>query len=172
MEGVSGRSLADTADIIDDHFHNYENIFGLAAAPSSSHFGDLESLNPFVITSGNNVFGAAVGLIGTADTPVRVGSLLFDTRRLYIIDVSNANPFLVRIIWGTPAQTPAQAITAKQYSDTVAQQLTAAGNNKPQECFNIRIKIGDQVWAETKNGTNLSTVRFLVGMHEYPSPTF
>lgn len=171
MVSKNGETFADEADVVDDHFHNYENVFGLAAAPTATHFGDLESLNPYVITSGNNAFGAAVGLLGTIDTPVRAGKALFDPRKVYVIDVSNANPFILRIIWGTPSQTPAQAITAKQYSDTVCQQLTPAGNNKPQESPIVRVPTGYQLWAECKNGTNLATVRFLLGMHEYPSDT-
>lgn len=157
------------AAIIEDHFHNYENLYGLAAAPSGTHFGDRETITPYVPISGNNAFGTALGLLGTGDTPFRVGSTHYDVRKLSIIDVSNANPFIVRIIWGTPAQTAAQAVTAGQYTETVVQQLTANGNNKPQDIFNVRVPAGYQSWVQIKSATNNATVSLLISMHEYPS---
>jgi hypothetical protein len=166
---IGEEEIKQTAEIIDDHFHNYETVFGLAAAPTGTHFGDVERLTPYVITSGNGVFGAVTGLLGTADTPVRAGKLLYDPRRISVVDVSNNTPFIMRFIWGTPAQTPAQAITALQYSDSIVQQLTANGNNRPQEVTMVRITSGYQLWAECKNATNLATVQILLMIHEYPS---
>jgi hypothetical protein len=166
MEGV----LLDTI-VIDDHFHNYEEVYGVAAVPTATHFGDRETLTPYLITSGNNAFGAATGLLGTADTPFRAGSVYFDSRRVSIQDVSNANPFILRLIWGTPSQTPAQAVTAMQYSNTVIQQLTANGNNKPQDFWFVRVPVGYQLWAEIKSATNNATAHIFLLVHEYPSPS-
>jgi len=60
------------ADTVNDHFHNYEYVFGVAAVPTATHFGDMESLTPYELISGNNAFGAGVGLIGTAIRPCSV----------------------------------------------------------------------------------------------------
>ena len=158
-----------TAEVGESHFHNYEQEFGVAAAPSGVHFGDKDSLSIFQATSGNGVFGAACNVLGTADTPVRVGSLYFDPREWSIVDVSSVNPYIFRAIWGTAAQTPAQAETALQYSTFVIHQPTANGQNKPQEGRMIRIAVGNQVWVKVKSLTNLATVNFLVTIHEYPS---
>jgi hypothetical protein len=149
---IGDNLIQQTAEIIDDHFHNYENVFGVAAVPTATHFGDLEGLNPFHLVSGAAAFGAAVGLIGTADTPVRPEKILFDPRRVSITDTSSANPYILRIIWGTPAQTPAQAVIAKQYTDQVIQQQTANGQNKPQDIWCVRIPTGYQLWGEVKKG--------------------
>lgn len=169
--GQGAVPMAAEAAVVDDHFHNYENVFGVAAVPTATHFGDIESLTSYHLISGANVFGAAVGLIGTADTPVRAGKVLFDPRRVSITDTSNANPYILRIIWGMPTQTPAQAVAAKQYTDQVVQQQTANGQNKPQDIWMVRIPIGYQVWGEVKSATNLATVDILIMMHEYPSPS-
>jgi hypothetical protein len=168
MEGIGGRSFADSAEFIDDHFHNYEEVYGLAAAPSASHFGDRETLTPYEIISGVGVFGAEVGLIGTADTPFRTGSIFYDIRRISVQDVSVATAFILRILWKTPAQTVAQDITAKQYTDTVIQQLTANGNNKPQDVFNVRVPVGYASYAMIKNAAAANTHIFIL-VHEYPS---
>lgn len=160
-------NLTDST-LLEDHFHNYDTVFGLAAAPNGTvHGGDVERLTPYVVTSGNNAFGTALVLLGTSDTPYRAGSTHFDPRKISIIDVSSANPYIFRMIWGTPSQTAAQAVTAKQYSDVVVHQPTANGQNKPQELTVPRVAAGNILWAEVKSATNLATVSILLIIHEY-----
>ena len=159
---------ADDAGIVEDHFHNYNNLFGLAAVPTATHFGDRESLNPYIIESGASAFGTEVGLIGSGDTPVRVGMTLYDPRIISVVDTSNNTPSCLRLIWKTPAQSINDAITAMQYSDVVIHQQTAAGQNKPQDGWMIRIATGNELWGMVKNATNHATVSILVNMHEYP----
>jgi hypothetical protein len=170
MISINGRAYPDKADIIDDHFHNYEEVYGLAAAPTAFHFGDRESLTPYLLTSGVGVFGAEVGLLGTADTPFRPGMTLYDIRRISVQDTSVATAFIFRLLWKTPAQTVAQAITALQYTDTVIQQLTATGNNKPQDLFNVRVPTGYASYGMIKNAA-VANVHIFALVHEYPSPT-
>ena len=89
---------AAKAAIVDDHFHNQNVTFGAAAAPTATHFGDAETLNPYIAQSGNGVYGAACNVIGSADTPFRAGRHLFDPRQLSIIDVSDVHVYIVRMI--------------------------------------------------------------------------
>lgn len=170
MISVNGQAYPDQADILDDHFHNYERVIGLAAAPTATHFGDVERLTPFHAISGNNAFGASVGVLGTADTPIRPGCKYYDPRRISIVDVSHTSLYIIRVIWGTAAQTDAQAVAAGQYSDSWAQQPTANGQNKPQDSWMTRRKAGQQLWVAIKNVTNLATMDFVFAIHEYPAP--
>ena len=156
---------------VDDHFHIYEQAFGAAAVPSGTHFADPDSLTAFHAISGNDAFGAACNVIGTADTPFRTGGLYFDPREWSIRDVSSANPYVFRVIWGTAAQTAAQAELANQYSTFYIHQPTANGQNKPQEGRMVRVPVGSQVWVKVKSATNLATVDFYLTLHEYPSPS-
>lgn len=165
------QNAANDAEIAESHFHNYEQEFGKAAVPTATHFADPDSLTTFQAISGNGVFGAEIQILGSDDTPFRTGMLYFDPREWSIVDVSKNTPYIMRVIWGTPAQTVAQAETLKQYSTWVVHQLTAAGNDKPQEGRIIRLASGSQVWVKTKNITNLATVDFLLTIHEYPSPS-
>ena len=163
-------NVSDGAET-DQHFHNYETAFGVAAVPTATHFADQNRIASFVGTSGNNAFGAAVNVIGPDDTPVRAGMKYFDTREWSIIDVSNANPFIFMVIWGTPLQNEAAAEAAGQFSTCIVHQPTAAGQNKPQEIRLIRVPSKSQIWVKVKNAANLATVNFQVTLHEYPSPT-
>lgn len=164
-------AAASDAEVAESHFHNYEQAFGVAAVPTATHWGDPDSLTPFVATSGNGAFGAETQVLGPADTPFRAGMTYFDPREWSIIDVSKNTPYIVRVIWGTPAQTVAQAETLKQYSAWFVHQLTAAGNNKPQEGRIVRVPAGSQLWVKVKNATNLATMSFGTTIHEYPSPS-
>lgn len=168
MIAINGRAYPDRADVVDDHFHNYEEVYGLAAVPTATHFGDRERLTPYLVTSGIGVFGAEVGLLGTGDTPFRVGSVFYDIRRISVQDTSVATAFILRVLWKTPAQTVADAITALQYTDTVIQQLVATGNNKPQDIFNVRVPTGYASYAMIKNAA-AANVHIFVLVHEYPS---
>ena len=158
--------LADAA-ILQYHFHNYQNGFGLAAAPSGTHGGDLELLTPYVVTSGNGAFGTALLLLGTADTPVRAGNTYFDVSKIIVTAASDATVSWLRMIWGTAVQTSADAITAVQYSDIPVMKASAAGQYLTQDTPNYRIPAGGQVWAQLKNATNNATISFLISMHEY-----
>lgn len=168
---TTAQQAADEAEYIDGHFHNYERVLGLAAVPNLPiHAADVDRLTPFVVTAGNGVFGAEIQILGTGDTPIRAGCTLFDPRKWSIIDTNNANPYILRIIWGTPAQTVAQAEAAEQLSETTVHQPTANGQNKPAEVFFKKIPSGSQVWAKAMAGGAGRTISFLHVLHEYPAP--
>ena len=172
MISVNGQAYPDEANIIDDHFHNYEGVLGLADAPTATHFADVEHITPFHAVSGSNVFGTPIDTIGTADTPIRAGCKFFDCRRLSIVDVSNTGLFIIRLIWGTSVQTSAAAEAAGQYTDTWAQQPTANGNNKTQDSMITRRLCGiHQIWLAIKNVTNLASMDYVIAVHEYPAPS-
>jgi len=171
--------LAAEAAIMDDHFHNYELVFGLAAAPvGTTHAADIESANPFTITAvaGGGSFGTPVLILGSSDTPTSMGSpprqtgqTLFDLRKFWIIALSQTTIYIVRIIWGTPSQSAAQAIAAGQYTETCLQNFV--GNCVFEEFFNVRVPVGNLVWAQCYNAhaVQAATATFLFSLHEYPS---
>lgn len=158
----------------DDHFHNREYWFGIAAVPTAVHFADRTRLTPFVARSGAGDFGTDPGdealVIGSSDTPVRAGSKAFDMRRVSIVDVSTAQLMFLRIIHGTAAQTMAQAEAAGQFTEIAVQQQTAAGQNKPQDIVNERVLVGSQIWVRCKCSVDNATCSFVIGIHEYPAP--
>lgn len=185
MVGITNRALINTevaqnitdilADIIehDNHFHNRETWFGLAGAPSGTHFGDVDVLTPYVAISGAGVYGAdandEANVLGVDDTPVRAGFIQFDMRRIFIVDFSHAAPYMVRIVWGTG--TMADAITALQYTTVpvITPNLPVAqSGGAPFDIIIPRLVSGiDKVWVQCKNANNNATLDFLIGIHEY-----
>ena len=173
LEALSNQylPLAAEAGIVDDHFHNYEIVFGLAAAPNlPTHAMDVDSTTVFPLIGGSPGFGTPVQIIGTSDTPVRAGDTYIDLRKVTVTALSSAaGPYVLRIIWGIPTQTSAQAITAGQYTSTYLQNFL--GNLATQEFFNVRVPTGCITWAQIKGPVNAATTSILFAMHEYPSPS-
>jgi len=150
--------------VIDDHFHNREYCFGVAAIPTTTHFADQDSLTPFVLTSGLGVFGTEVPIFGSSDMPVRPGSMLYDARVLSIVAADNPGPWIIRYVWETtPGQGAAAAEAAGQYSEIYPVLGVIVFDFKHD-----RIVPGCMLWAKALNSI-VSTISILIAEHEYPS---
>ncbi|MCJ7663303.1 MAG: hypothetical protein MUO24_03580 [Desulfobacterales bacterium] len=161
------------AELTEEHLHNREYWFGKRAPQTAINWGERASLAPYRAISGNNAFGTDINdeaqVIGSADTPIRVGSTSFDMRRIQILDVSVAIMFLLRVIHGTG--TMAAAETAGQYTEITSLQLASPnGQAKPADIIQERIPVGHKVWIRAKSVTDNAWIDFLVGLHEYPGP--
>jgi hypothetical protein len=172
--------MASEAAIIDDHFHNYDVTFGAAAVPvGTTHVADIESVTPFSVTAVAHGagWGTPVQILGSSDTPTSIGTpprmtgqAYCDLRKLWIIALSQTSLYIMRIIWGTSAQTAAQAVALGHYIDVPLQNFL--GNCIYQETENIRIPIGSNVWASIFNSNAAAaTATFIYSLHEYPSPS-
>jgi hypothetical protein len=160
---INGRDLIgwilDETIEIENHMHNNEKWIGASAVE--------DSLTGYQCISGNGAFGSEVLLLDTANTPIESGKLYFDLHRIMPIAVSNATLYLLRIVWGTG--TFAAAVSARQYT-TVPCIGTGVGANISASASNVickRIASGTKVWAQVKNATNLATINFIIGLHEY-----
>jgi hypothetical protein len=168
VEGYAAEALIN-AQTVQDHVHNLNVAFGVAAIPTATHFADIERLTPFLVTSGNGTFGAVTNVLGSGDTPVRSGMLFFDAHEIHITAVSVASQWILRFIFGTATQTEAQAEAAMQYTNVIIQQATVTGFSFPQEARLYKIPSGSQLWMKGENATNAATFNFLFQLHEYPS---
>ncbi len=163
MYAINGR---DTIARIDDNayhtryfFHNNERWFGAGAV--------LASLTGYQLVSGNNAFGAALPLLGVADTPINPLMRFFDIHKIFVTTLSSATAYYVRLLYGEG--TDAEAETAGQYSD-IPILTTGLGSNirgEPSGIVHVIVKAGTKIWGKCKNFTNLSTMDILIGVHEY-----
>jgi len=155
---------------IDGHIHNRERWCGISADQSGNDWCLPDSLNPFVVASGNGDFGTAIKVIGTDNTPLITGDTKFDPHMILITDLENATPWIVRVIYGTG--TSGDAVTAGQYTEFM---LAAANAGPPVRPGGVargilmpRLDAGtDKVWVSVKNATNLDEMEFFVGTHGY-----
>ena len=166
IEANEGTILAETVEL-ERHIHNRERWFGISGDQSGNDWAIEAGLSPFRAISGNGDFGGDANdeakVLGIADTPAIAGMTKFDGHRLMIEAASNANPWVLRIIWGSGTMAAAEA--AGQYSDVM---VTEAKKGSPVDDMFKRQTCGtDKVWVRAKNGTNNATIDFFFGIHEY-----
>ncbi len=186
MPGITNRALINTevaqdiddilaeVNVIVEHFHNKEIWFGLAGAPSGTHFGDEDTLTPYVAISGAGVYGAdandEANVLGVDDIPARAGMTMFDMHRIFIIDFSHAAVYVIRIVWGTT--TMAQGIIDENFTTIPVITTNLPVAQSGGVAFDVlmpRLISGvDKVWVQCKNVNNNASLDFLVGIHEYP----
>lgn len=161
--------IYEETEILDTHIHGKEHWFGISADQSGNNWGG-DTLFPFAAQSGNADYLEAgkAKVVGSTDTPVIPGGLYFDLHRILITGVSENTVFKIRFIWGTGIMV--DAITAGQMSEV----LIKFDAINPQQSAGIpfafimpRLAVGTKVWAQVKSLTNLATIAFYVGLHEY-----
>lgn len=165
-----GGALTEIATQVDEtelHFHNVERWWGALGAPGEINAIEANVSRPFVATSGNDAWGAAISIKGTADNPVAATDAQFDGRQLMVVDSDHATAYRMRIIYGTG--TSADAITAGQWSEIMF--ITAPGpfaSGVPVDIRSPLLSIGIKLWCQIWNATNASTVSFFWNAHGYP----
>lgn len=163
MGGIGGsldnRILAEVQEI-EHHLHNNEIWFGSGAVE--------DSLTPYTLISGDNLFGAAVQLLAPGDTPFVAGNTRFDPHRVLPIRIDTASLYLVRLIWDEVSAVAGEA--ARQYT-TFPVFPTGIGANIDGSITDVisrRAYSGtDYLWAKCKNVTNLAEMDIINGIHEY-----
>ncbi len=169
--GLAGtsNSLAYRVMELERHFHCRERWFGISADQSGTDWALADTLAPFVITSGNNTWGAAAKILGTSDTPAIDGNVKYDPHRFLITTVSVDTIWKLQFIYGTG--TAADAVTAGQFTSIYTGYDSANPTTLPRVPVDIHIPrlvcAADQLWCRGWNATNSSTISIFVGIHEY-----
>ncbi len=161
------RETYDEAVIHDEHFHNRERWFGATTDQTGNDWAEEVSLNMFRAITGTSAFGVDANdealVFGTDDTPAITGMVWFDLHRIWVDATSNANPYYLRIVYGTGTMTSSEGLG--QYTDV---PISDARKGGPIPIIMPRRVCGsDKVWIRAKNATNNATIDFLVGSHEY-----
>ena len=170
VDGLVGTedSLAYKVNAIQNHNHSRERWWGAVAVPDETNAIEANVTRPFAAISGNDTWGAAIPILGTADDPT-VGLAKFDLHRLLITDLDNeTDAWRLRIIFGTG--TSGDAITAGQWTEVMLQSNAVPGNRAggtPIEIQTNRKDVGIKCWAQSWNDTTGEILSFFYGVHGY-----
>ena len=161
--GIGGSLDARILRIVEEterHHHNNEIWFGGSATE--------DSLSPYTLISGNNLFGTAVELLAPSDTPFVTGKTRFDPHRVMPIRIDTATLYLIRLIWDDVSAVAGES--ARQYT-TFPVFPTGVGANIDGSITDVLARRAysgtDYLWAKCKNVTNLAEVDIIIGLHEY-----
>lgn len=165
-------SMAAEIDEIEQHLHSVERWRGAVAVPDETNACESNVARPFAATSGNDTWGAAIPICGTADNPVLTGQTRFGMHRVLMTDLDNdTTPWKLRLIWGTG--TSAAAISADQWSEIMVMTNAVPGNRAGAVPVEIRmpiIPVAYKIWAQAWNDTLNEVLSFFWGVHGYPYP--
>ena len=170
VDGLTGTadSLAYKVAGIETHLHSRERWWGAVAVPDETNAIEANVTRPFAATSGNDTWGAAIPILGTADDPT-VGLVKFDLHRLLITDIdADTTPWRVRIITGTG--TSAAAIGAGDWTETMVIANAVPGNRAggtPIDIQSLRHDVGVKCWCSVWNDTAGEILSFFYGVHGY-----
>lgn len=161
---------ASVIEAVEHHFHNRERWWGALAAPDETNAIEANVTRPFAATSGNDTWGAAIPICGTADEPTADAlDVYFDAHRILITDLdAQVDAWRLRFIWGTG--NSAAAIAAGQWSEIMVEALTAVApqaNGVPVDIRMPRVAAGTKLWAQAWNDTNGEILSFFYGVHGY-----
>lgn len=165
--------IEDETEEIEQHFHNVERWWGAVAVPDETNAIDANVNRDFAATSGNNDWGTAIPILGTADDPTPGGELLFDAHRVLFTDLDDdTSLWRFRIIYGYG--TSAEAIAAGQWTEVPVITTAVPGNRAGGVASDIKmivLSVGIKLWAQAWNDTNLEVLSFQYGTHAYPAPS-
>ena len=164
--------VADEVEEIDQHVHNVERWWGSNGAATETNAIAATVTVPFAATSGNDTWGAAIPICGTADNPVLTDQTEFDPHNVLVVDLDDqTDAWRLRLIWGTG--TSGDAITAEQWSEIMVISNAVPGNRAggmPSDKRIPPIAVGSKMWAQAWNDTNGEIIQFYWGAHGYPYP--
>lgn len=166
------RYIIHVVDEIDQHFHNIERWWGATGAPTETNAIEANVDRPFAATSGNDTWGTAISICGTADNPVLATQTEYDAHRVLICDLDDQTDiWRLRIIWGTG--TSAAAISADQWTEVPVIANAIPGNRAGGVPMDVRmppVDVGTKLWAQSWNDTLNEVIQFQWGAHGYPYP--
>lgn len=171
VDGLTGteNSLAYKVHAVENHHHSRERWWGALAGPTETNAIEANVTRPFAATSGNDTWGAAIPILGTADDPTDGIGIQFDLHRLFITDLDNeTDAWRLRIIQGTG--TSAAAISAGQWTEVMLQSNAVPGNRAggtPVEIQTNRQDVGIRCWAQVWNDSVGEVLSFFYGVHGY-----
>lgn len=162
-------SVAYRAAEIERHNHNWENWLGAAAVPNADiHVADrlAVGVGRFQLNAGNNTWGAWLQILGSGDTPIRVGMAYYDLHRIFITDCQRAASIhFYQIGYGASG---AAALAAGTYSELVWKPSNVNNIETPIDVMSRRQAAGTKAWIRCHiPGQNLGTVDLFIGLHEY-----
>ena len=175
IEGVVLDSTGDMVvgslgEIVSSGLYFRQFWWGATGAPTETNAIAATVSVPFRVTSGNNVYGTAIPICGTADDPCpALAQVSFNLDGILPVTSSITTVWKMRISWGLT--TSADAVTAGQYSETmVFPNLVGglpSGNFFPVST--VRIPNAYKVWCEGWSVTNLATMDFYWACHGHPA---
>jgi hypothetical protein len=144
--------------------------WGALAAPNTTNAIESNVNRAFQATSGNNAYGAAIPICGSADDPCpSLTQTSFNLDAILPVTSSIVTPWKLRVSWDLVSS--AAGVAAGRYSETMVFPNLVVGlpSGNAFPINTVRIPTGYIVWLEGWSATNLATVDFFWACHGHPA---
>jgi hypothetical protein len=164
-------ATARDAELSEEHVHNRLCWYG-KKADQTTIWCDPDTLTGYVATSAIGDWGVAVGeaalCFNTTDVLPELGTGLTygDFDKILVTANSAATLYRGRVVWGTAAQSLAQALVALQYSEFMYSRAVNDTTRIPREIKTPLIPMDNWVRVIVKNAA-AESLTFFVGVHAY-----
>ncbi len=155
------RDTAQLEIILDEHFHTVTRWRGAkAGADETTAFEDV--LDAFQIDSGNTIWGTALCIVGSGDTPIDSGMTYYHSNKVQVsARERRALPYKLKFAWG---DSYAAGVSAGNYTE----QMIFPSAEPPVVIIDIpRLAVGTKLFVACEVNANTGTLGFFIGIHEY-----
>lgn len=169
------RYIQECAEISEEHAHHICRWYGIRAPQTATEWASATTLTPYVCISGAGTWGAEANdeakVFGTDDVLWDEDFSMGDFDEILFVANTSTTLYRFRMIWGSAAQSMADAIAAGQYSEALFIRGNTDNVRIPRVMKTELIGITAQIWAQCMNATDNATLSFLVGVHGYDFST-
>lgn len=158
-------SAADEAEVVEEHLHGTDRWYGIKVPQTDTSWADATSMTAFQATSGNNTWGPALKVFGSADTLENPSFTYGDFGEILPVSNSSATVYRIRFIWGSSDNLT--AINAGQWTEAMFIRSNADNNRKIMQIRSPRIPVTDKIWCQIWNASNNATLDFYISAHGY-----
>ena len=151
---------AQLPTILDEHFHTVTRWRGAKAGANETNALD-DVLTPFQIDSGNKVWGTALCIVGSGDTPIDTGMTYYHSNKIQVVNRERASVYKLKYAWGT-------SYAAGVSAGNCTEQMIFPSDEPPVVIIDIpRLAAGTKLFVAAWVSANTGTIDFFIGIHEY-----
>lgn len=174
IEGVTLNSTGDMVagsmgELIFSGLYFRQFWWGTTGAPDTTNAIDSNVDRACRVTSGNDAYGTAIPICGTADDPCpTIAQVSFNLDRILPVTSSEITAWKIRISWDLISS--AAGVAAGRYSETMVFPNLVVGlpSGNAFPVSTSRIPSGYIVWAEGWNPVLNATADFFWACHGHP----
>lgn len=162
-------TLAET-EILEKHHHNFEYWFGLHPSfQEGVDCGSRDSMNPYIMTSGNDDYGDWLCILGSNDTPVIAGKTRYDPHRAIYFDADQKETVhRIQVVAAANTTAADAAAAAGQVCDAITIPATNKSVGLPTPSVCPRPVASTPLWARVwVDSQTAKEYKFFLGIHEY-----
>ncbi len=164
------KTIESVVNDIEADVHSSIFLYSRKAVQTGTSKADTSAVAfyPFVLTAAaDSTYGAAVQVLGTADTPRVSGNTTFHVAGFMVEAVNSNTIYKVRLVWGASV---AAGLAASQFTETWVFGDTANPQQSQPTAIAVHmseVAVGTEVWIQIANASGAQTMDLAIDIAEH-----